>query len=142
MRSMVRAFTIPSRAALAALALAAAAPAAAADSVPAGYAAALQTVVGPVSAKEAAALWKAGVTPAYAQALRPMFASLDAGELRSLRRLDVSPEEALAYRRVGVPDAATLIRLRGQQITPRMARELAGNDFLRRPFETMNPGPW
>lgn len=145
MRStMTRTFGSTARAALAALALAASAPARAdaPTAIPADYVAALQTVVGTVSPKEAKALWKAGVTPDYASALRPLFAALDAGELVSLHRLDVSPDEALAYRRVGVPDAATLIRLRQQQITPRMARELAGNDFLRRPFETMNPGPW
>lgn len=111
---------------------------------PAAYVAALQPVVGEVSAREARALWKAGVTPDYARALAPLFATIAPDELVSLHRLHLSADEVIAYRRAGIADAATIIRLRSRQISPKMARRYGRDDFMKRPFETMNPelGPW
>ncbi len=150
----MRSTTKPLRArygiALAALALAATAARAdapappAAAAVPAAYVAALQPVVGALSAKQAQALWKAGVTADYARSLAPLLGALAPGELVSLHRLGLSADAVLAYRRAGIADAATVIRLRSQQITPKMARHYAADSFMKRPFETMNPepGPW
>ena len=112
--------------------------------IPADYVAALQAIVGEVSAREASRLWEAGVTPADAGAYRGLFASLDADELASLHRMALSPDEVRAYQRAGIADAATIIRLRRQQVTPKMARHYGADSFMKRPFETMNPepGPW
>lgn len=111
----------------------------AAPGVPADYVAALQAIVGEVSAKEANRLWAAGVTPSAAGTYRGLFAALDPDELVSLHRLALSPDEVRAYQRAGIADAATIIKLRRQQVTPKMARHYGADTFMKRPFETMNP---